>query len=229
LAVHEAAAHFAHEQQLMHAPQCCDRPVCDAAPIIFPLGRPPAVGSPPLAVLGGRPGQRDQLIRVVRACAGISAQRAAALIVLQQGSAPHSHGGLGAALRLAAHPLGERRELPVVLELPRRHLSLLLLLPLRSLLLRLLLLRSLLLRSLLLPWLLLPFLLLPLLLLPLLLLPLQLLRLLLLRLLLLLLPGLPSLSLLLRLLLQLLLLVLPHGSERTAWRRQGLRLLHEVG
>jgi hypothetical protein len=170
LAVHEAAARVAHEQQLMHAPQCCDRPVCDAAPIIFPLGRPPTVGSPPLAVLGGRPGQRDQLIRVVRACAGISAQRAAALIVLQQGSAPHSHGGLGAALRLAAHPLGERRELPVVLELPRRHLSLLLLL-----------------------------------------------------------PRLPSLSLLLRLLLQLLLLVLPHGSERTAWRRQGLRLLHEVG
>ena len=72
--------------------------------------------------------------------AGVSAQRAAALIVLQQGSAPRSHGGLGAALRLAAHPLGERRELPVVLELPHRHLSLLLL-PLRLLLLHLLLLR----------------------------------------------------------------------------------------
>ena len=124
----------------MHAPQRCDRPVRDAAPITFPLRRSPAVGSPPLAVLSRRPGQRDQLIRVVRARAGISAQRAAALIVLQQGSAPRSHGGLGAALRLAAHPLGERRELPVVLELPHWHLSLLLL-PLRLLLLHLLLLR----------------------------------------------------------------------------------------
>lgn len=124
----------------MHAPQRCDRPVRDAAPITFPLRRSPAVGSPPLAVLSRRPGQRDQLIRVVRARAGISAQRAAALIVLQQGSAPRSHGGLGAALRLAAHPLGERRELPVILELPHRHLSLLLL-PLRLLLLHLLLLR----------------------------------------------------------------------------------------
>ena len=72
--------------------------------------------------------------------AGVSAQRAAALIVLEQGSAPSSHGSLGAVLRRAAHPPCERRELPVVLELPLRHLALLLLLSLLLFLLALLLL-----------------------------------------------------------------------------------------
>jgi hypothetical protein len=128
---------------------------------------------------------------VVCARAGISAQRAAAPIVLEQGSAPRSHGSLGAVLRRAAHPLGERRELPVVLGLPLRHLSLLRALPLAlllpALLLALLLLALLLLTLLLLALLLLPPLPPPLLLLFLLLLPLLLLLLVLLALLLLLL------------------------------------------
>jgi hypothetical protein len=138
---------------------------------------------------------------VVCARAGISAQRAAAPIVLEQDSAPRSHGSLGAVLRRAAHPLGERRELPVVLGLPPRHLSLLRALPLAlllpALLLALLLLTLLLLALLLLPPLPPPLLLLFLLLLPLLLLLLVLLALLLLLLLLLLLAPPMRLALLL--------------------------------